>query len=121
MKRIALLGSTGSIGRQSLEVIEALGYRVTALTANRSVELLEAQCRRFQPRLAVCMDAEAAKALKIKISDTPVKVFAGMEGLLEAAAAEETDVVLTAVMGMVGLRPTLAALEKGRRVALANK
>ncbi len=120
-KTISLLGSTGSIGRQSLEVIEALGLQVSALTANRSVELLEAQCRKFRPRLAVCMDPEAAGALKIKLADTPVKVAFGMEGLLEAATLEGTDTVLTAVMGMVGLRPTLAALKLGRRVALANK
>ncbi len=121
MKKIALLGSTGSIGRQSLEVIEALGWTVTALTANRNVELLEEQCRRFRPRLAVCMDEAAAKTLKLRLSDTEVRVSAGMEGLLEAATLEDTDVVLTAVMGMVGLRPTLAALKLGRRVALANK
>jgi len=120
-KRISLLGSTGSIGRQSLEVIEALGCEVTALTANRNVELLEAQCRKFKPRLAVCMDPASAETLRVKLADTSVRVAAGMEGLLEAAALPDTDVVLTAVMGMVGLRPTLAALELGRRVALANK
>ncbi len=120
-KKISLLGSTGSIGRQSLEVIEALGYSVTALTANRNTELLERQCRKFQPRLAVCMDGAAAETLRIKLADTPIRVAEGMEGLLEAAALEDTDVVLTAVMGMVGLRPTLAALKLGRRVALANK
>ena len=120
-RNIALLGSTGSIGRQSLEVIEALGHTVTALTANQNVKLLEEQCRRFRPRLAVCMDPAAAAGLKIKLADTAVRVVSGMEGLLEAAALEDTDTVLTAVMGMVGLRPTLAALELGRRVALANK
>ncbi len=118
---IALLGSTGSIGRQSLEVIEALGLNVCALTANRSVDLLEAQCRRFLPKLAVCMDPSAAKTLQVKLADTAVQVASGMEGLLEAAAMAEADVVLTAVMGMVGLKPTLAALKLGRRVALANK
>ncbi len=121
MKTIALLGSTGSIGRQSLEVAETLGLTVTALTANRSVELLEAQCRKFRPRLAVCMDPAAAGELKLRLADTGIRVAGGMEGLLEAAALDGTDVVLTAVMGMVGLRPTLAALELGRRVALANK
>ena len=120
-RKIALLGSTGSIGRQSLEVIEALGHTVTALTANQNVKLLEEQCRRFRPRLAVCMDPDAAAGLKIKLADTAVEVASGMEGLLEAAALEDTDTVLTAVMGMVGLKPTLAALELGRRVALANK
>lgn len=121
MKTIALLGSTGSIGRQSLEVAEALGLTVTALTANRSVELLEDQCRKFRPRLAVCMDPAAAADLKLRLADTGVRVSGGMEGLLEAATLDGTDTVLTAVMGMVGLRPTLAALELGRRVALANK
>ncbi len=120
MKTISLLGSTGSIGRQSLEVISSLGWGVAALTANRNVELLEAQCRRYRPRLAVCMDLAAAETLKIKLADTEVRVLSGMEGLLEAAVTE-ADVVLTAVMGMVGLRPTLAALTLGRRVALANK
>lgn len=120
-KSISLLGATGSIGRQTLEVCEALGLRMTALTANRSAELLEEQCRKFHPALAVCMDRSAAETLKIKLADTSVKVRSGMEGLLEAAVLEEADTVLTAVMGMVGLRPTLAALKKGKRVALANK
>jgi len=115
------LGSTGSIGRQSLEVIEALGLRVCALTADKSVELLEEQCRKFQPKLAVCMDPAAAADLKVRLADTPVQVLAGMEGLLEAAVLPEADTVLTAVMGMVGLRPTLAALKAGKRLALANK
>ncbi len=119
-KTISLLGSTGSIGRQSLEVIEALGCEVKALTANRNVELLETQCRKLRPSLAVCMDADAAQTLRIKLADTNIKVAQGMEGLLEAAVIE-ADIVLTAVMGMVGLRPTLEALRLGRRVALANK
>lgn len=121
MKTIALLGSTGSIGRQSLEVAEALGFKVAALTANRSVELLEAQCRKFRPRMAVCMEPAAAADLKLRLADTGIRVSGGIDGLLEAATLDGTDVVLTAVMGMVGLRPTLAALELGRRVALANK
>ena len=120
-KAISLLGSTGSIGRQTLEVCEALGIPVLALTANQNVELLEAQCRKFRPSLAACMDPEAARTLKIKLADTGIKVFSGMEGLLEAAIVEGADTVLTAVMGMVGLRPTLAALERGKQVALANK
>ncbi len=121
MKKVSLLGSTGSIGRQTLEVVEALGYEAVVLTANRNVELLEAQCRKFRPRLAVCMDADAARTLKLRLADTGVKVLSGMEGLIEAAVWDGADTVLTAVMGMVGLRPTLAALKKGRRVALANK
>ncbi|MDE6107791.1 MAG: 1-deoxy-D-xylulose-5-phosphate reductoisomerase [Oscillospiraceae bacterium] len=120
-KSVSLLGSTGSIGRQTLEVCEALNIPVVALTANRNVELLEEQCRRYHPQLAVCMDEEAADTLRIKLADTDIRVMAGIEGLLEASTMEETDTVLTAVMGMVGLRPTLAALKQGKRVALANK
>jgi len=120
-KTLSLLGSTGSIGRQSLEVAQALGLTVAALTANRGVELLEEQCRKYAPRLAVCMDPAAAKTLRIRLADTQIKVASGMEGLIEAASLDGVDTVLTAVMGMVGLRPTLAALKLGRRVALANK
>ena len=87
-KTISLLGSTGSIGRQSLEVIEALGLQISALTANRSADILEEQCRKFRPRLAVCMDPAAAETLKIKLADTCVKVSAGMEGLIEAATLD---------------------------------
>lgn len=119
-KTISLLGSTGSIGRQSLEVAESLGCEIAALTANRNVELLEAQCRKFKPKLAVCMEKSAAETLKIRLADTNIRVAQGMDGLLEAATIS-ADVVLTAVMGMVGLRPTLEALKLGRRVALANK
>ncbi len=120
-RRISLLGSTGSIGRQSLEVIAACGMTAAALTAHRNVKLLEEQCRRFQPELAVMMDPEAAAGLRVRLADTPVRVAEGMEGLMEAASLEQADTVLTAVVGMVGLRPTLAALERGKRVALANK
>ena len=118
---ISLLGSTGSIGRQSLEVIAACGMTAAALTANRDEARLEEQCRRFGPRLAVMMDERAAAGLRVRLADTPVRVASGMEGLLEAASLEEADTVLTAVVGMVGLRPTLAALEAGKWVALANK
>ena len=120
-RRIALLGSTGSIGRQSLEVIAACGMTVAALTANRDVERLEAQCRAFAPELAVLMDETAAADLRVRLADTQVRVASGMEGLLEAASLEGADTVLTAVVGMVGLRPTLAAVRAGKRVALANK
>ena len=118
---ISLLGSTGSIGRQSLEVIAACGMRAAALTANRDVERMEEQCRRFRPELAVMMDPAAAAELRLRLADTPVRVASGMEGLLEAAALEGTDTVITAVVGVVGLRPTLAAIRAGKRVALANK
>ena len=120
-KRISLLGSTGSIGRQSLEVMAARGMTAAALTANRSVSLLEEQCRQFRPELAVLMDPAAAADLKVRLADTPVRVAAGAEGLEEAASLDSADTVLTAVMGMVGLRPTLAAIAAGKRIALANK
>ena len=118
---ISLLGSTGSIGRQSLEVIAACGMTAAALTAHRDVNRMEEQCRRFRPRLAVMTDPAAAAELKIRLADTPIRVASGPEGLVEAATLEEADTVLTAVVGMVGLVPTLAAVRLGRRIALANK
>lgn len=118
---ISLLGSTGSIGRQSLEVIQACGMKVGALTANSNVERMEEQARQFQPKLAVMMDEKAAADLKVRLADTPVRVAAGMEGLLEAAELPQSDTVITAVVGMVGLRPTMAAIREGKRIALANK
>lgn len=120
-RRISLLGSTGSIGRQSLDVIAACGMTVAALTANRDVERLEQQCRRFAPELAVMMDESAAADLRVRLADTSIRVAAGMDGLLEAAAIPSADTVITAVVGVVGLRPTLAAIEQGKRIALANK
>ena len=119
-KRISILGSTGSIGRQSLDVISACGMEVAALTANASVERLEEQARRFRPELAVLMDEKAAADLRVRLADTSVRVAGGMEGLLEAAAIPSADTVITAVVGMVGLRPTLAAIREGKRIALAN-
>ena len=118
---ISLLGSTGSIGRQALEVIAAEDMAVAALTANRVVDRLEEQCRRFRPALAVMMDPAAASDLRVRLADTPIRVAAGMDGLLEAAVLPQADTVLTAVVGIVGLRPTLAAVEAGKRIALANK
>ena len=118
---ISLLGSTGSIGRQSLEVIAACGMRVAALTANRDVDRLEEQCRQFKPSLAVMMDPAAAADLKTRLDDTDIRVASGPEGLVEAATLAEADTVLTAVVGMVGLVPTLAAVRQGKRIALANK
>ena len=118
---ISLLGSTGPIGRQSLEVIAACGMTVASLTANRDVARMEVQCRQFRPRLAVMMDPAAAAELKIRLTDTSIRVASGPEGLVEAATMEEADTVLTAVVGMVGLVPTLAAVRQGKRIALANK
>jgi len=120
-RTISLMGSTGSIGRQSLDVIAACGMRVAALTANNNVERMEQQVRQFKPALAVMMDEKAADDLKVRLADTGVRVASGMEGLLEAAQIEQADTVITAVMGMVGLRPTLAAIRQGKRIALANK
>lgn len=118
---ISLLGSTGSIGRQSLEVIQACGMKVGALTANSNVARMEEQVRQFQPELAVMMDEQAAADLKVRLADTPVRVAGGLEGLLEAAELPKADTVITAVVGMVGLRPTMAAIREGKRIALANK
>ena len=120
-RSIALLGSTGSIGRQTLEVVRELGLSVAALTANKSVDLIEQQAREFCPRLAVLYDEDAARELRARLSDTNTQVLSGMEGLLAAATADDADTVVTAVMGMIGLQPTLAAIEKKKRIALANK
>ena len=120
-RTIALLGSTGSIGRQTLEVARELGLNVAALTANSSIELIEAQAREFSPRLAVLYDEDAANELRARLTDTKIQVMSGMEGLLAAATIDEADTVVTAVVGMIGLKPTLAAIEKKKRIALANK
>ena len=121
MRTISLLGSTGSIGRQSLDVIAACGMSVAAVAANRSVAQLEDQVRKFQPKLAVCWDESAAADLKTRIADTSTRVASGRTGLLEAATLPEADTVLTAVVGMIGLEPTLAAIHEKKRIALANK
>ena len=120
-KRIAVLGSTGSIGRQSLDVIDACGMSVAALTANSSVERMEEQARQFKPELVALVDEKAADDLRVRLADTNVKVAGGMSGLLEAAAIPSADTVITSGVGMVGLRPTLAAIREGKRIALANK
>ena len=120
-KTISLLGSTGSIGRQTLDVAQQLGLSVAALTARGgNLDLLEQQTRQFRPRLAAVYDPEAAQAFAQRVRDLPVKVVSGPEGLLEAAVIDGADTVVTAVVGMVGLRPTLAAIERGRRIALAQ-
>ena len=122
MKYVSILGSTGSIGRQSLDVISRLpGIRVAALTAGSSVERMAQQCREFQPELAVMSTEKAAMELKATISDLPSRVSWGEAGLIEAATLEGTDCVITAVVGMVGLKPTLAAIRAGKRIGLANK
>lgn len=118
---ISILGSTGSIGRQSLDVIAACGMTVAALTANRDVYRMEEQCRAFRPALAVMMDERAAADLRLRLADTDIRVAAGMDGLIAAATLPAADTVVTAVVGVVGLRPTLAAIGCGKRIALANK
>lgn len=120
-ENISILGSTGSIGTQALEVCRALGIRVSALTANSSVDILEKQIREFKPEIAVLTEKSAANELKGRISDLGTKVLCGMEGLCEAAAAKQADTVLTSVVGMVGLTPTLEAINAGKNIALANK
>ena len=120
-QRISILGSTGSIGRQSLDVMSACGMEAVALTANSNVARMEEQVRQFRPELAVMMDEDAARDLRVRLADTPVRVASGLEGLLEAAELPAADTVITAVVGMIGLRPTMAAIREGKRIALANK
>ena len=120
-KAISLLGSTGSIGRQTLDVCAELGIRVAALAAYSNTDLLEQQTRQWMPRLVVLYEETAAEKFRERISDLPIPVLSGVDGLIAAASLEESDTVVTAVVGMVGLRPTLAAIEKGKRIALANK
>ena len=120
-KTITILGSTGSIGRQTLSVADELGLRVAALTAERNVELLEAQCRKYRPELAVLADEAAAEELKVRLADMNIRVLAGAEALCEAAALPEADTVVVAVCGFAALRPTLTAIHEKKRIALANK
>lgn len=121
MKGIALLGSTGSIGTQSLDVCRMHGYRVVCLTANRRVDLMETQIREFRPDLVSMMDPVAADDLRTRVADTGTKVLSGMDGLIECATYSGADTVLNAVVGMVGLQPTLAAIQAKKTLALANK
>ncbi|MCI9309150.1 MAG: 1-deoxy-D-xylulose-5-phosphate reductoisomerase, partial [Oscillospiraceae bacterium] len=122
MKRtLSILGSSGSIGRQALKVAECCGHDVAAITVNASVVRAEEQARRFKPQLAVAVDEGAAADLRVRLADTGTKVLSGPEGLLEAAALPQADTVVTAIVGVAGLRPTLAAIDGGKRIALANK
>ena len=120
-RRISILGSTGSIGRQTLDVADKLNLQVAALTANRDVDRLEAQCRKYRPKLAAMMDESAYKELKTRLSDMNIQVVQGLEGLITAASLPEADTVVTAVSGMIGLKPTLVAIREKKRIALANK
>ena len=121
MKCVSILGSTGSIGRQSLDIVKHLNIPVAALTAGTSVERMAQQCREFMPKLAVMSTKEAADALSAAIAELDVEVAWGEEGLIRAATITEADCVITAVVGMLGLKPTLAAIRAGKRIGLANK
>ena len=121
MKKIVILGSTGSIGTQTLEVVRKCNMTVLALTANSNVELLEQQIREFKPRLVAVMQPSAAAELAARTRDIEYELVTGIDGICQAAALDGADIVLNSVVGMVGLRPTLAAIEAGHDVALANK
>lgn len=122
MKKIAILGSTGSIGTQTLEVVRANGdIQVLGISAGRNIKKLEEQAREFCPRLVAVWEEDAARELRIKLQDTDIKLVSGMEGLLELASMEETEILVTAIVGMLGIRPTIEAIRAGKDIALANK
>lgn len=122
MKKISVLGSTGSIGTQTLDVTDITGdYEVCALSAHSNVELMEKQIRKYKPQVVAMTDINAAADLKIRVADTPTKVLYGIEGVCECASLEETEAVVTAIVGIAGLKPTLSAISCGKRIALANK
>ncbi|MDO4343885.1 MAG: 1-deoxy-D-xylulose-5-phosphate reductoisomerase [Eubacteriales bacterium] len=122
MKTIAVLGSTGSIGTQTLEVArEQKDIRIAALAAGRNIKILEEQIREFHPRMAAVWDEAAAEKLKISVRDMDVKIVSGMEGLLEISTLPEVEILVTAIVGMIGIRPTIAAIQAGKHIALANK
>lgn len=121
VKKLCILGSTGSIGKQALSLVDRLGIEITALSAATNVKLLEEQVRRFRPAYACLSDENAAKDLEVRIADTNTKVFSGSEGLKEIAAVSDCDTVLNSVVGIAGLVPTLSAIDAGKDIALANK
>lgn len=122
MRKIAIMGSTGSIGTQTLEVVrENKDIEVVGLSAGTNIDLLEKQIREFMPKLAVMGNEKLAEELKTRIADLPVKVSCGMDGLLELAEMEESEILVTAIVGMIGIRPTIAAIKAGKDIALANK
>lgn len=122
MKKIAILGSTGSIGTQTLDVVRAnQDIQVLGISAGRNVQKLEEQVREFHPRLAAVWEEEAAKDLAVRIGDTDTEVVCGMDGLLKLAAMPETEILVTAIVGMLGIRPTMEAIRAGKDIALANK
>ena len=121
IKNISILGSTGSIGTQTLDVVDKLGLNVVALTASTNIKLLEEQVRKYKPQLAVVFDETKAKILKDNIKDTETLVLSGIDGLIAAATVESAELVLNSVVGMVGLKPTIAAANAKKDIALANK
>ena len=121
VSNVSVLGSTGSIGVQTIDILRTHNIKASALTTNRNVKLLETQAREFKPKVVAAMDENAYKDLKIALADTDIKVYGGMDGLVAAAQIEDAETVLTAVVGMVGLVPTIAAIDAGKNIALANK
>lgn len=122
MKKIAILGSTGSIGTQTLDVVRANGdIQVMGISAGRNIKKLEEQAREFSPKLVAVWDEKAAEDLKVRLHDTDIKIASGMEGLLELASMEEVEILVTAIVGMLGIRPTIQAIRSGKDIALANK
>ena len=122
MKKIAILGSTGSIGTQTLDVVRANGdIQVMGISAGRNTKKLEEQAREFSPKLVAVWDEKAAEDLKVRLHDTDIKIVSGMEGLLELASMEEVEILVTAIVGMLGIRPTIQAIRSGKDIALANK
>lgn len=121
MKSISILGSTGSIGTQSLDVIKKCGYKVATLTAYNNVDVIEKQIREFKPKYAAMVDEKAADALKVRVGDCDVKVYSGLDGVCECASINECDTVINSIVGMAGLKPTLTAINAKKTVALANK
>lgn len=122
MKKIAILGSTGSIGTQTLDVVRANGdIQVLGISAGRNIKKLEEQAREFSPRLVAVWDEKAAEDLRIRLQDMDIKIVSGMDGLLELASMDETEILVTAIVGMLGIRPTIQAIRSGKDIALANK
>ncbi|MCR4593586.1 MAG: 1-deoxy-D-xylulose-5-phosphate reductoisomerase, partial [Clostridiales bacterium] len=120
-KKLSILGSTGSIGTQSLEIAQKCGYEVSTLSAYSNAKLIEDQARKFKPRMVALYDETAAKELETALIDTDIKVLSGIDGICECAAFEDADTVINGIVGMAGLKPTLSAIEAGKKIALANK
>ena len=121
MKAITLLGSTGSIGTQTLDIARNLGIKVNVLTANRNIDILERQAREFRPKAVCVVDEMSAARFKPTADELGIKLLSGIDGLCEAAVYSDSDIVVNSVVGMVGLKPTLAAIDAGKDIALANK